>query len=452
MAMVHILPDGGRGIGVNPRGTDYPFVAPSPDVRHLLADAYFTHYGTGVLPLSLSHLAGFGAAFVGATARCDVEIRDARGLLIFDSTDVEVSYRSVAFGTRFLIHEWYLGEVVCRIVQHTAFPDADSVVAIPDVIIPVDGRLDERALQPISPRVRSIRVRGNDAILAGELSFMAGYNTAIAVASAATGLRSVRQLTWSAEPGSGLGRYPGCADTETLVRTINKIGPDAAGDFRIEATGCYWARPPVALSGSEGIATPYTLALGNDCGPCCECDDFVRVQRGILRTWDRFMLIAGDAETIRDSFRTVVERWRQEKDCVDSKVVTISLVPAGSASADTMVTICNHTDSCLTDVTVQLDVSTDAPGGSGTTVPGTTMISALDHSMVPYTMGGTWPSYTAHFDAIQAADRGVLRTRFRVTNASNGTHLWVNATASTPTPLPGLRLPQTVEAVVTLRV
>jgi hypothetical protein len=448
--VANILPDGGRGTGPNPYGSDYPFVAPSADVRHLLADAYIAHaYDAAVPPLRLTRLAGFDAAFEGVDARCDVEVRDAADVLVFDSTTAS-RYRSTPFGARLKVHEWYAPDVACRVVQHTAFGDAAAVVAFPAVLTPADGRLDGRVSEVMPRRVTLVGDPETGVSAAGDLVFANGYNTTMDIRAARRGLRVITQVTWAAEPGSGLGRYPGCAEPELVLRSVNKIRPADDGDFQLGAGGCYWVRRQTVASGTPRVTVPVpgTLHIGNDCGPCCECADFVAVQRAILRTWGRFVAIAGDAQAARDAFRTVVDRWKQEKACVDARVVTVALAPFGGEFVEVVVGVCNHTRECLFDTTVTLTAVTAIPGG-GSIPAGATRISTIAGGLVPYQLRGVWPTLVGYFDAVQAMASGTIRTRLQVPAATPGSMITVRAAASTTSPLAGLALPQTAEATAT---
>jgi hypothetical protein len=447
--VANVLPDGGRGIGVNPRGTDYPFVRPSPDVKGLLADAYLAYdRPDAALPLRVARLAGFGAAFLGLEARCDVEVRDAAGAVVFDSTAAP-SYRAAPAGPRLRVHEWLAPAAVLRVVQHTAFPDDPAVVAVPDVIVPGDGTLDARVGQVMARRVLRVRDPDTGTAVAGDLAFANGYNTTIEAAAAARGLRAITQLSWTAEAGGGLGRYPGCVAPELVLRSFNRVGPADDGDFQLAADGCYWARQPTEIAGWPRTSRPVaaTLHLGNDCGPCCDCADFVRVQRGILRTWGRFVAIGRQAESVRDAFAGVIARWQEERDCIEARVVSLALAPFGGTFVEVVAGICNHTRFCLYDTTLVITVE-GAPGG-GSVPAGATQISIPGRGMVPYQMVGAWPAYTAYFDAIQAMTNGALRTRFKIPAATAGAAVTVRAAAATAAPLAGLRLPQEVRQTVT---
>jgi hypothetical protein len=439
--VANVMPSGGQGIGVNPRGSNYPFVDPSPDVAHILADAYLAYDRETALPLRITRLTGFSAAFLGDDVRCDVVVRDAVDAVVFDSTTA-TRYHSVLFGPRLKIHEWYTATAVLRVVQHTAFPDAQSVVAIPDPIVPQNGVLDARVGTVLPTRVLSFRDQGSGLVVTGDVVFANGYNTTMTVTEATRGARLITQLTWAAEPASGLGRYPGCAEPDLVMRTINRINPNEDGDFQLGAAGCYWVRQPTTLTGHPQVSLPLpaTLHLGSDCGPCCECDDFVRVQKGILRTWNRFVAIGRNAEDVRDVFGDIVDRWQQEKECVEARIVTATLAPFGDEYVEVVVSICNHTRLCLYDTTLTLSV-TESPG-RGQIPSGATQISAVGKGMMPYQMTGAWPTYVAYFDSIQAMTSGLLRTRFRFPNARSGTVVTLHASAAPALPLRGLQLPQ----------
>ena len=202
---------GGRGIGVNPEGLDYPFLNPSEDIQGLLADVYLSHeVHTAVLPLHIDWMYGFDTAFGypppvvdaltpsglddGEIARptvnvadavnvrplsiatpataipspivrgpyppitnaVDLRIRDANDAVIFDSTTATY-YRAVNFGERLRIHEWRNADAVCRVVQHTAFEDVEDFKTFPTRIMPESSVLDERTVHLLPKRLNSVR-------------------------------------------------------------------------------------------------------------------------------------------------------------------------------------------------------------------------------------------------------------------------------------------------------
>jgi hypothetical protein len=446
--MSRILPDGGRGIGVNPQGSDFPFVRPSADVRGLLADAYLAHeVRDATPPLRVVRISGLAAGFAtgAAPARAEIRIADGAGVVIFDSAGVP--YAGTPFGPRLLIHEWASDIAVCRIVQHTAFPPGKGR-DVPADLSPGDGTLDARVGVPMPRRIRRFYEMVENHSTAGSVAVANGYNIEIAVNRTTVGLRNVTQLTFSATPGSGLGRYPGCVDPDLVLRSVNGVRGDGRGDFRLDASGCYWVRQPVTGSGAGVDVAPATLRIGNDCGPCCECDDYVRVQRGALGVWGRIAAVGVGAEAARDEFASVVSAWLAEKACVDAKVVEVTLAPFGGIYVEAVVSVCNHSTRCLVDVSVTISVATDA--GAVTLVGGATTITDVRGNQRLYTPGGDGP-WTAFFDAIQAMSSGTVRTRFAVPLASAGATVAVTAAASAPAPLPpGVTLPQSATATVTM--
>jgi hypothetical protein len=446
--MSRILPDGGRGIGVNPRGSDFPFVRPSADVRGLLADAYLAHESRDATPpLRVARIVGLADGFATGTApaRAEIRIADGAGFVVFDSAGVP--YSGAPFGPRLLIHEWTSDVAVCRIVQHTAFPPGEGR-DVPADLSPVDGTLDARVGVPMPRRVRRFHEMVENHATAGSVVFANGHNIEIAVGHTTVGLRSVTQLTFSATPGSGLGRFPGCVDPELVLRSFNGVRGDDRGDFRLDASGCYFVRQPVAGSGAGADVVPATLRVGNDCGPCCECDDYVRVQRGALGVWGRISAVGVGAEATRDEFASVVAAWQAEKACVDAKVVEVTLAPFGGIYVEVVVSVCNHSAQCLVDVSVTLSVETDA--GAVTLVGEATTITDVRGNQRLYAPGGDGP-WTAFFDAIQAMSSGTFRTRFAIPLASAGTTVAATAAASAPAPLPpGVLLPQATTTTITM--
>jgi hypothetical protein len=283
--MVDITPLGGRGISVNPEGTDYPFVDPNDDVRGILADAFLAHEVSEVqLPLHLFQMTNFDAALPGscslssssstsassssasAETRADVIIKDASGKIICDTSYVPTydaitksGYRQVDFGTRFRIHEWVLTEdvvgnnkaFVCRVVQHTAFEDDEDVHCIPNLIQPENSVLDARVSQLLPKRIRTITV--NTTTFRGNVALSNGYNTFLfrgddtrttttaAIPAAVLPdenfpfytdpvLRQKNRITLSASPGDGLGTFPGCPELDVIIRRMNGVSPQGELD------------------------------------------------------------------------------------------------------------------------------------------------------------------------------------------------------------------------------
>lgn len=318
--MVNITPVGGRGISVNPEGTDYPFADSAADVRGVLADAFVAHeVYTATLPLRLVQMTNFDTALPGsscssaaaASSRANVVITDGIGTIICNTSLVPDSgYRQVDFGTRFHIHEWIQEEdagvnkaFVCRIVQHTAFDDEEDVYCVPRQIYPEKPELDERVSHLLPKRVRSLTV--NTQKFRGPVQLKSGYNIALTHGDdtrivstrfipsvrkppqvlpfdTAPQFRQTNRVTLSANAGDGLGVFPDCAETPpTLIQRINGVSPQGgvtaegrpltnSGNFSLAAEECYYVREPTTLLNGQAIPRtdlvptdpPFTEASG----------------------------------------------------------------------------------------------------------------------------------------------------------------------------------------------
>lgn len=403
--MVAITPLGGRGIGVNPEGTDYPFVNPQDDVRGILADAFLAHEVAGVqLPLRLTKMINFGAGLPGlgctlSTARPDVIIKDSAGQIICDTSFVSVAgYRETDFGTRLRVHEWVLSDdvagenkaFICRIVQHTDFGETEDVYCLDPIIYPENAELDERVSQLLPKRVRSITV--NTTKFKENIGISTGYNLSLfngddsrtdTIAAAPTVavpaadfpfasagiLRPHTRVTVSAAPGDGIGRYPGCSEDDRVLRRINGVDPQGdvnangvplinSGNFLVHADSCYYARPPMTFIGGQWVATASVLAIGNDCGTCCECVEFSNTYKALSNLATTYKALGVTAEAARDLHKANQLRWRTERDCRARHPLRLAVADRVDYSGITTIgvsgSICNATSECKYSIVLKL--------------------------------------------------------------------------------------------------
>jgi hypothetical protein len=442
MHSVLVLPTGGMGIGVEANGSNFPFVQPSDDITGLLADLWLAHeVHTVVPPLRVSRMVGFQQAFDGLPSAANLTIVDAADATIFDSPGATYSWKD--WGTRFRIHEWLFPDRVCRVVQHCA--TADPAPPWPQEIVPTNGLLDERASELLAQRL--LRIQVGDNTVTGEVTFINGWNVGIAVAPYKESLRTTTSLTYSANPGDGPGRYPGCQSPDAVIRTINGQGPDTRGNFTLAAGDCYYVRQPLG-TGTSGLAVPVpsTLVMGNDCGPCCDCNDFVNVQRAILNIESGLRSSAAIAENTRDEYVEASVRWNESKACYESQLVKILAVTSARTYADVNITICNGTPDCLVDIRLSFIPSTSPTSGPWSIAPGTTFISQpAKTTMAPYQLTSDGKALHAFFDAVNPMASGRLKTRLAWNQQMpTGTMLTITATAmAIPVAVTGPTFPQT---------
>lgn len=381
-----VVADGGVGTGVNPFGRDFPFVAPSADVAGLLCDFWLSHRVDGLtLPLAVTRLAGVtqppGSSSSLPAGQPAVVVKDAAGVVVFDGADAE--YEGRAFSTRFYVHEWRTASAVCLAVQHTGQADPDRVVEYPAVVEPVSGVLDARCYERAPAGVTAVVVNG--ARLTGRVHLVNGYNTTLAAGAGAgptaglvrrTSLRPEARVALAADPGTGAGVYPGCeSDPVPAVRRVGGATPDAAGNLTVAADGCYWVRRPAAgwAGGSSAVSlTPAAVTLGNDCRPCCECDDYVAVYRAAARVHGRYRDLGRLAEAVRARFAENKARWLDQKACREARRLRVTLVSAAPGGVIVLAAVCNPSKDC---VRVAVVVSARGNGGAPAVVPGSTFVT-----------------------------------------------------------------------------
>jgi hypothetical protein len=437
---------GGRGIGVNPEGIDYPFVDPADDTQGLLADIYLAHEFHSVeLPLRVTQLQGLDVNFgqtppspTGHPHTADIIIKDANDVVIFDSA-AATYYTNVNFGARLTIHEWRITNTsICRVVQHTKFEDDEDVKTWPHTIIPTRGILDERVSQLLPKRIQSLTA--NPSTFRDRVGLIGGYNVNLYMGVdprpdpqvpnvtpllpvgienvPLSGGRAATRVTISADPGDGDGRFNDCDELDLGIRTINGIPPSSGGDFQLTASQCYWLRRPcvldddgtiiVALPDNEIPAGPgltsSTLQMGNDCGPCCECADYVRTYKGVTLIHDEFKDIGRRAEVSRDIYKENIERWIESKSCradTPTRLNVVTTATTASVFLDISGSICNTTDTCMFGVDLNFDL--DALCSLNATAP-TPIVSNVTRTLscnrqrIPYVLQGTYPAYSAHWE------------------------------------------------------
>lgn len=140
--------DGGRPTGVQYSGFHFPLVAPSEDVRGLLADFYLAYRDPDrefSPPFRLASVAGLTQPPAAGARPAEVVVVDAAGAVVADTRDL-ADYAGRAFG-RFQVHQWAGAGRVVRAVQHATGPDGD--LTFPAEFEPAAAVLDERCCEQI---------------------------------------------------------------------------------------------------------------------------------------------------------------------------------------------------------------------------------------------------------------------------------------------------------------
>lgn len=411
-------------------GADYPFVRAPAAVRYLLTDLLLAYDDPAdaagyALPLKIKTLAGFD---LGEGADKDLVVTDAGGRVVLD-TAAASSRTARSWGRSLVTLAWRAGTAVLRCTMRTAPPPWDfsrTWAAVIDLSGDADAALDGRALLRLPRRLTSVRV-GDVVLDAGDVDFAAGYNVTLDAAPAAAndGGRRTASVTFGAAPGSGPGRYGGCADEAAPLRRLGGAAPTAGGDLFLDAGGCYRVQRPVELSGGVGgtaAVTPHALQLYNDCTPCCKCDDFARTYAGVARLFDRWRALGAAASAARDGYAANVDRYNAQAACRAAH--PLKLVLAGERDGVLFVggLACNATACCLVPAVLRTTFEyfrdgspLDVAGAVGHACRESRRAGTdTDGVEVPYDPLVNWPVADHYFDLADPSAVSRFRTRWRL--------------------------------------
>jgi len=467
---------GRQGLGVvQPQsGTDYPLVGvPSLDIRYLLADASLVYddpadYTPSLIeycpPFRIKWLHGLGTVatphpkhFPAPTHDVDIIVVDCNNCVVFDSTKA-TTFFSEQWTDRLAVYGWETDEATMFIVVHTKWAETADPDMTPieyeDEITPDSATLDERAVERRPKRVKSFTVV-LDNYTRTEVDFVEGFNmdiTSDGEFDRGNGLRLAQRVLFDASPGNGLGIFPGCEPDPLVIRRINNIGPTTQGDFYLAANDCYYARQPSTIIQSDpriALPTPAMLQVGNDCGPCCPCEDYVETAEYMNRIRDKYDALGRQYENIRDQYHENRDRWLDSKCCFERFPLRLVVQPQICPYLDIGAQFCNLTDYCVGGLELKIcveivgaessssSISVSFPSSSSVCqsiseeVPGFTHIRGQSYKSPRrtseterYEMGGKHPCYLSYWDAVEAAQS--VWVRFRLGFNCCGTDLQNN--------------------------
>ena len=475
-----LVPDGRQPIGVAQQlGHEYPLVQPSSDVRYLIADAYLNFddpadYDSSLteytLPFSIKWLYGFGCDDAAKPAwapdpihYAEILIVDADDRTVFDST-VASSHTEDTWSDRLNVHEWKTDDSIMKLVVHTKWQE-DYVTPqdYPVHLAPTSAVLDERAVERQPKRLKSLLV-GLQNITGDDIELQAGYNIDLIdqgaieeasplafvggqISGGITSLRAGHRLELSGAPGGGLGLFPGCGELDTAVRTINGIPANEHGDWLLIPEQCYWYERPSTVIRHGDIynrrivqVTQNTIQLHNNCVPCCECEDFVEVKLAVDAQYDEWRTIGQGAEQTRDLYKDNRDRWLEQKLCREDQPQRLNVEAHCSSYISIGYTFCNTGLECVGPLEVIFEVTTYgySPGETASEtalelfiVPNRTRKNTgTTHRMYAYTLGGSYPTYTAHWESLDSHTPGLLKFMLRSCDAVDGDSIEIKATAT----------------------
>lgn len=389
----------------------------------------------------------------------DILIVDRNGRHVFDSTQSGITYSSRSWGDRLHVVSWQTDyDNVVTLTYHTMWNDNDypEPREYPLYFFPENAVLQSRTTEQLPKRLRKLHAVLTQ-ITKTSAAFVSGYNMAIdATPITPSGLRTTTRIVFNATPGAGAGVFPGCEPEPLVIRSINGARPTQDGDFFLDATGCYYVRQPTRVIEEyprttlpqillppgnvthEDLPSPLAgryknlpgwplgdselyahLKIGNDCGPCCSCEEYAETADQLNKEAAKYQKIGEVLEATRDLYHQNRDEWLAAQACLLATPLRVRLLPQLCPFLDVAIQYCNQTLECLTDVVLTV-VLASTPVGTAKTVPGYTFITGASRQpgrLTPitelYTMLGAYPTFSANFDAVLPNQSVSARFRLR---------------------------------------
>lgn len=470
----------GLGFGTHPRGRDnigvlqgpgqggdnFPVILPSADIANLLADAFLAYSDTTgqlALPFRIKYLHGFGADVVTVPITPahthDVEIVDANNVVVFNSL-IATDFKNELWDTRLRILEWIdPGGQILRIVYHIAWSPEQLVRSYDIYIEPVAAVLDARVVYQLPKRVTSFRIglstlKPDSSGDNSNIIFQNGFNTTVVSEDPIVidGERRKTNIIIGAAPDSGKGRFgAGCSDAvQSPLRRINTIAGTARGNFLIDATGCYRVERPITevlqADPRQVQVRDHTIRISNDCGPCCDCDDFIAVWEAIRRLRNKYADMIARAQVTRDTYHSNRDRFNTSKTCRENDKLRLVLQRICPGEMGVAVGYCNNSTDCIIGLVIHisfdyLDGTGKCKASNGTDPLGAVTIPTLDQLVCSsvfrrgnvdatldpprfvanefYTLGGTYPHFFAVWDKVDPGTMASVTFRLRFANTTS---------------------------------
>ena len=454
-------------------GGDYPFLNPPDSLRWLIGDLFIAYEdrATGVpfkLPLRIAWMYGFGSEPVvapdnvpGPTHDRDLLVVDDDGDTVFDSTQPSVTYQSnqwIAGSDDRLVLQWKdaTTDVVVRMTWVATPPQHDPTRTLPTHIVPTPPvAIDARTYLRLPRRVTSLLV-GVDELTSTGLTIAEGNNvrlTAVPPTTLEDGGRRRSQIRIRMNPGDGLGRVNDCADRVTPIRRIGGASANAGGWFTFEATDCTRLQRPTApvlgtnprqvqfaFTGRTESEARASLMLNEDCAPCCDCDDFSRVYRGIRSVFGQYLGIGERAQATRDQHEANIIRWNEARACrLEHR---LRVLAAGEPRRGLYVggVLCNTYEGCISPLMLRITLQhfRDDVELPPLSTPTTLAIrcrevrrSGTDTNYEERlaVLAGPAPVFDLLFDSATPQSRSYFRSRFKIIHALDGDQIRVTLTA-----------------------
>ena len=100
-------------------------------------------------------------------------------------------------------------------------------------------------------------------------------------------------------------------------------------------------------SDAHNAAAAAALVLSNDCGPCCECIDFVNTYKGLAKLNSMYYALGVIAQATRDTHKDNIARWTDGVDCRTGAQILLLTQPEPGCFLYVAGSVINLTGGCI---------------------------------------------------------------------------------------------------------
>jgi len=384
-----------------PRSGDaYPFVGNVGNIADAVVDLRVGFKHTShKLPLHVHALEDLTGPNPSSLLEPNIVIRDANNATVIATNTLDPP-NTATWGSRYTIFWWPDSPLPIYLIR-----DDLTSANLPTTINPDGVTIDVRACVVVVPGVNKIEVFNSANTLLAELSgqdllrWRRSYNSEVAVSlppqRTQSGARLFNLMTLNMAPGDGLGVFDDCElggtpDGEPLpyksvydevyltvhdnrdpyvqdvyinpvnqpsgaLRSFDSATPDGIGNVNISSDRCFRIEPTLTIGNNTAAIVPGVITLSDDCVACCDCEDFLRVYKAILRLKRRYESLAARLAALLINYENLRQELEGRLGC-QYTLLRIAATPIGDCFIGIAVAICNPADSKINDVVVEVSV------------------------------------------------------------------------------------------------
>ena len=240
--------------------------------------------------------------------------------------------------------------------------------------------------------------------------------------------RNPVRIAFNFDAGGGTGLFPVCEDPRSNLKTIRSMGPNEAGDFKLEGKDCTWveARLAGAVEAPVHPNTDYLcqivdtlnaafVQLHQGCRACCDCQDYARAYQLLTDVWTRAQAVIARLQGVVVTYEEVRSKWAYQKSVKEiGRALTIRTMARPDFYVDLAFTLSNNQSNGLLNPTKLTIRFNPASSPRPAYVEGTGYLEAStlhNERADPNDLGGG--AYSVDIPAIKPGNYAVYRMSVR---------------------------------------